>query len=259
MKRILLPIALIALMFPLAVTAASAQQTTAAKKTTTSATTSSAKVATTTKATTTAKKTTVTTKAAAPKSKAPATTPEQALRTFSNWVDAKLELNMATVRLDWGTIQSDYTRMTKRLDAATDSLSVQSRREYLGQKARYKAWAAEQGHPVPETVLVGEARDSAVSTVQLKLLNTSAPINRAMASALPDLYSRLVESTRAQHSRWTKANWEEANLVLSRLNDRYSQVGDQLPIEDRVRVRSLQAEFKTLEKARDLKGILDGF
>ncbi|ALW85806.1 hypothetical protein AUC43_12310 [Hymenobacter sedentarius] len=258
MKRILLPIALIALMFPLAVTAASAQQTTAAKKTTTSATTTAAKVATTTKVTTTAKKATVTTKAAT-KSKAPATTPEQALRTFSNWVDAKLELNMATVRLDWGRLQSDYTRMTKRLDGATDSLSVQSRREYLGQKARYKAWAAEQGHPVPETVLVGEARDSAVSAVQRKLLNTSAPINRAMASALPDLYSRLVESTRAQHSRWTKANWDEANLVLSRLNDRYSQVGDQLPIEDRVRVRSLQAEFKTLEKARDLKGILDGF
>jgi hypothetical protein len=106
---------------------------------------------------------------------------------------------------------------------------------------------------------VGEARDSAATAVQRRLLNTSAPINRAMASALPDLYSRLVESTRLEHKRWTKANWEDANLVLSRLNDRYSQVGDQLQLEDRVRVRSLQAEFRTLEKARDLKGILDGF
>ena len=257
MKRILLPLALIALMLPLAATAASAQQPTATKKAAPPATTTPAKAATTTKAAASAKAP-ATTKAAAAR-KAPATTPEQDLRTFSNWVDEKLEMKTATVRLDWGTLQRDYARMTKRLDAATDSLSVQSRREYLGQKARYKAWAIEQGHPVPETVLVGVARDSAVSGVQRKLLNTSKPINRAMASALPDLYSRLVETTRVQHSRWTKTNWDEANVVLNRLNDRYSQVGDQLPIEDRVRVRSLQAEFKTLEKARDLKGILDGF
>jgi hypothetical protein len=248
MKRILLPLALIALMLPPAALSATAQQATPAKKTPTPTKAAPANPAT---------KATATTKPAA--ARKATTTPEQDLRTFSNWVDEKLEMNMATVRLDWGTLQSDYARMTKRLDAATDSLSVQSRREYLGQKARFKAWAIEQGHPVPETVLVGEARDSAVSGVQRKLLSTSAPINRAMASALPDLYSRLVESTRVPHSNWTKANWDEANLVLSRLNDRYSQVGDQLPIEDRVRVRSLQAEFKTMEKARDLKGILNGF
>ena len=255
MKRILLPVALVALLLPLVATSATAQQTTV-KKTTTTATSTPAKpkVATTSKVSTT-KATTKTT--AAPKKSA--ATPEQDLRTFSNWVDEKLEMNMATVRLDWETLLNDYTRMTKRLDAALNDLSVQSRREYLGQKARFKDWAIEQGHPVPETVLVGEARDSAATAVQRRLLNTSAPINRAMASALPDLYSRLVESTRLEHKRWTKSNWDDANLVLSRLNDRYSQVGDQLQLEDRVRVRSLQAEFRTLEKARDLKGILNGF
>ncbi len=234
MKRILAPFALTALMLTLAAGPAHAQSTTA-KKTTPAA---KAPATTTTKT-------------------APATL-EQDLRTFSNWVDEKLELPMANVRLDWATLESDYTRMTKRLDSAAVGLSVQSRREYLGQKARYKAWAAENGHPVPETILVGEARDNAVENVQRKLLNTSAPINRAMASDLPNLYAQLVESTNAQHRTWTKTNWDEANLVLERLNTRYDQVGSQLSIEDRVRVRSLQAEFRAQEKARDLKSILNG-
>jgi hypothetical protein len=253
MKRILIPIALVALLLPLAAISAHAQQTTV-KKTTSPAT---GKATATTKATTTGKATASTKATAA--GKASASTIEQELRTFSNWVDEKLEMQTAAVRLDWATLQSDYARMTKRLDSALDSLSTQSRREYLGQKARYKAWALEQGHPVVEAPLVGEARDSAVNGVQRKLLNTTAPINRAMASALPDLYSRLVESTRTKHKTWTKEDWDDANLVLNRLNSRYEQVGEQLQIEDRVRVRSLQAEFRTLEKARDLKGILNGF
>lgn len=183
---------------------------------------------------------------------------DQDLRVFSNWVDAKLELPMANVRLDWAGIEAEYARMTRRLDGATDSLSAQSRREYLGQKARYKVWAAENGHPVIAEVLMGTARDSAVNEVQSRLLGSTAPINRAMASALPDLYARLVEATRVQHRQWTTTSWAEANTVLNLLNTRYDQVGSQLTIEDRARVRSLQVEFRALEKVRDLKGILNG-
>ncbi|MBF9237313.1 hypothetical protein I2I05_07875 [Hymenobacter sp. BT683] len=248
MKRILLPISLVALMLALATGSAAAQQTPAKKPT--PAASSSTKTSTTTKSTGTTKPSTA--------SKTSMTSLDKELRAFSNWVDEKLELPMANVRLDWGGIEAEYARMTKRLDGAADSLSAQSRREYLGQKARFKAWAAENGHPVVEEVLVGEARDSAVSEVQRRLLSSTAPINRAMASALPDLYARLVESTRVQHKRWTATNWAEANTVLDRLNARYDQVGSQLPLEDRARVRSLQAEFRTLEKVRDLKGILDG-
>lgn len=246
MKRILRPVALVALLLSLAAGLATAQPTT----TTTKKTASSA---------TTKKPAPAATKTAAPAPKKAASvsaaTPEQDLRTFSNWVDEKLEMPMANVRLDWGALQSEYARMTKRLDGAVDSLSVQSKREYLGQKARYKAWAAEQNHPVAETAGPG---GNAADELQRKLLNTSAPINRAAASALPDLYGRLIEAARAKGSSWSKPDWEAANLVLGRLNDRYNQVGDQLVIEERVRIRSLQAEFKTLEKARDLKGILDG-
>ncbi|WP_035561715.1 hypothetical protein [Hymenobacter sp. IS2118] len=239
MKRIPLPIFLLAVTLVLTTGTATAQQTTAKKP----AASSPAKAPTTTKATTI---------------KPAMTSLDQDLRVFSNWVDAKLELPMANVRLDWGGIEAEYARMTKRLNGATDSLSAQSRREYLGQKARYKVWAAENGHPVIEEVLVGTARDSAVNEVQGRLLGSTAPINRAMASALPDLYARLVEATRVQHRQWTPTSWAEANTVLDLLNTRYDQVGSQLTIEDRARVRSLQVEFRALEKVRDLKGILNG-
>ncbi len=244
--------AVVALLLPLAASSAFAQQTTSPKPT--PASTSKAPAAKAPAATT---KAPASTKAPAT-SKLSAMNVDQELRTFSNWVDDKLELNMATVRLDWGTIENDYSRMTKRLDGALDSLTDQSRREYLGQKARYKVWAAENGHPVVEIPLAGEERNSAVNDMQRKLLNTTAPINRAMASTLPDLYSRLIESTRMSHKRWLKTDWEGANLVLERLNARFEQVGTQLQLEDRVRIRTLQAEFRTMEKARDLRGILNG-
>ncbi|WP_133273706.1 hypothetical protein [Hymenobacter radiodurans] len=182
----------------------------------------------------------------------PVSAVERDLRRFSDWVSEKVTKAEDGARREWPSVMADYDRQSARLDRATDSLSVQSRREYATQKARYKVWAAEQQR------LDSAANEPAtVADTQSRLLGEKVDINRARATELPDLYARLLENTRDQRRRWTAAEWSEASAVLARLNARYEEVRTQLPTEERLRVRSWQAEFRTLEKARDVKEVID--
>ena len=182
----------------------------------------------------------------------PASAVERDLRRFSDWVSEKVNRAEDGARREWPSIKADYDRQSARLDRATDSLSVHSRREYATQKARYQAWAKEQQR------LDSAARQpETVAQVQSRLLGENVNISRARATELPELYARLLETTREQRRRWTAAQWSEASAVLARLNARYEEVRTQVPTTDRLDVRSWQAEFRTLEKARDVKEIID--
>ena len=180
---------------------------------------------------------------------------ERDLRTFSAWVDQKIDSASAGAHRKWPKMMADFDRQSARLDRATDSLSVQSKQKYAAQKARYKAWAAEQQR-VDASVQNDPAKTAAI---QSRLLGEKVNINTARAAELPDLYGRFLESTRAQRRSWSAADWSAAGLVLEKLNGRYEQVRDQLDIDEKVRIRSLQGEFRTLEKAKDVKDIFNGF
>jgi hypothetical protein len=187
-----------------------------------------------------------------PASTKPASAVERDLRRFGDWVSEKMTRAEDGARREWPSIMADYDRQSARLDRATDSLSVQSRREYASQKARYQVWAEEQQR------LDSAARQpETVAQIQSRLLGENVNISRARATELPELYARLLETTRDQRRRWSAANWSEASAVLTRLNARYEEVRTQLPTKERLDVRSLQAEFRTLEKARDVKEIIE--
>jgi hypothetical protein len=86
-----------------------------------------------------------------------------------------------------------------------------------------------------------------------KYLHESIDINKLPASQMPDVYSRFLEATRDQRRQWSAQDWEEAGAALSRLNARYEAVRQELPLDDRLTVRSYQGEFRTLQGARRVK------
>ncbi|UOQ74588.1 DUF6565 domain-containing protein [Hymenobacter cellulosilyticus] len=189
-----------------------------------------------------------------PAKKPSASTPtaiERDLDVFSDWVNDKLDRAEVGVRRELPRIKEDFERQSKRLDKAVDSLSSQSKREYNTQKKRYQNWESKQ-----DSLDATARQPEAASSAQRRLLNENVTISRARANELPELYLHLLESTREQRLAWTQADWSAASAVLERLNARYEQVREQLPLEERVRIRSLQAEFRTLEKARDVKDIM---
>ncbi|GAA4505360.1 hypothetical protein GCM10023172_33100 [Hymenobacter ginsengisoli] len=89
--------------------------------------------------------------------------------------------------------------------------------------------------------------------VLAKYLHENIDVSRVPASQLPDLYSRFIEATRAQRRQWSARDWDEASDALARLNSRYEAVRKELPLEDRLSVRSYQGEFRTLQGARRVK------
>ncbi|UOR05812.1 hypothetical protein MUN82_01640 [Hymenobacter aerilatus] len=176
---------------------------------------------------------------------------ETELRNFSAWVNQQVDKADASARRNWPALKSNFDRQSQRLDRATDSLSTQSKREYAQQKTRYQEWAAQQ-----QRLEAQAAQPATEQQAQRRLLNEDVQISKARASEMVDLYSRFVDATRAQRRQWTDTEWAEASTVLSSLNARYEQVRSQIAMEDRLRIRSWQGEFRTLEKARGMKDIV---
>jgi len=94
--------------------------------------------------------------------------------------------------------------------------------------------------------------------VLARLLHERVDPARVPASQLPDLYDRFLEAVRAERRQWSAREWEEAGGALARLNARYEQVRQQLPLDERLSVRGAQGEFQTLRSARRVKDRLDG-
>jgi hypothetical protein len=89
------------------------------------------------------------------------------------------------------------------------------------------------------------------------LIKESVDLNRATADQMPDLYGRFIDAVRDQRRQWTERDWTSASDALSRLNARYEAVRTGIDMEDRLRIRSWQAEFRTLQGARKVNQKLD--
>ena len=90
-----------------------------------------------------------------------------------------------------------------------------------------------------------------------QLINESVDLNRATADEMPDLYGRFIDAVRDQRRQWTERDWTNASAALSRLNARYEVVRTGIGMEDRIRIRSWQGEFRTLQGARKVNQKLD--
>lgn len=93
--------------------------------------------------------------------------------------------------------------------------------------------------------------------VLTRLLHESVDIGRVPASQLPDLYRRFLEATRSERRQWSARDWDEASATLARMNARYETVRQDLPLDERINVRSYQGEFRSLQGARRVKEKLD--
>ncbi|AWM35042.1 hypothetical protein [Hymenobacter nivis] len=94
---------------------------------------------------------------------------------------------------------------------------------------------------------------AAAPTTAAHLLGTDP----ARATDLPGLYEHFIETCQAQRRSWSESDWDAAANALARLNQRYDQVRTSLSLQERLNIRSAQAEFHTLQGARKVKNRLD--
>lgn len=86
-----------------------------------------------------------------------------------------------------------------------------------------------------------------------KIMHESIDVNQLPTNQILAVYSRFLDATRAQRRQWSAQDWDEASATLTRLNTRYEAVRQELPLEDRLTVRTYQGEFRTLQGARRVK------
>ncbi|RYY14922.1 MAG: hypothetical protein EOO36_13425 [Cytophagaceae bacterium] len=90
-----------------------------------------------------------------------------------------------------------------------------------------------------------------------KLIQQSVDLNRATAADMPELYGHFIDAVREQRRQWAEQDWTIASATLGRLNARYEAVRQGIDLEDRIRIRSWQGEFRTLQGARKVNQKLD--
>jgi hypothetical protein len=60
---------------------------------------------------------------------------------------------------------------------------------------------------------------------------------------------------RAQKRRWTQDDWDYVDHVYGRLNKRRGQVESAIPAADRIKIKTLQAEYLALEASGDARDL----
>ena len=98
------------------------------------------------------------------------------------------------------------------------------------------------------TVAEAAANDAVVSD----FFREQTTISTLTASGLLDAYNRFIEKVRADRRGWTTTEWANAASVLSSLNGRYNQLRNSFVLDDKLTIRSQQAEFQALRTARQI-------
>ena len=77
-------------------------------------------------------------------------------------------------------------------------------------------------------------------------------MSRLTAPQLLNAYNRFIEKVHEDRQTWKSADWSVAAAVLNSLNARYEQLRSSFSFDDKLTIRSQQAEFQALRTARQL-------
>ena len=73
-----------------------------------------------------------------------------------------------------------------------------------------------------------------------------------------EAYLTFMGTVRTKNRNWTQNDWDYVDYVYSTLNDRRGQVETQLSTADKLKIRTLQAEYLALEGAADTRSMVKG-
>ncbi|WP_165822144.1 hypothetical protein [Hymenobacter edaphi] len=173
---------------------------------------------------------------------------ERDLGVFREWINDRLDKADVVTKRELPRIKEEYETQSTRIDRGLDSLTAAGKREYAGLKNRYESWEARQ-----ERLEKQASQPETAQQTQTRMLGENVNLTTARASEMTDLYGRFIDYVRTNRKNWAPEDWAQASVVLTRLNQRYEKVRDLIDVDDRLRIRSWQAEFRTLEQAKKTK------
>ena len=160
-----------------------------------------------------------------------------------------------TTKTTAGTQQ--VTEVTEDLDPATGKVIRRTTRT-----TTLPAGTPMPGTPMPGTIGTtttnagtsntdladAKANDAQISS----FLRRKTTVATLSPSALLSTYQSFIERVRNDRQNWKPVDWARAAAVMSSLNDRYEQLRSGFSLDDKLTLRSQQAEFQALRTARQI-------
>lgn len=88
--------------------------------------------------------------------------------------------------------------------------------------------------------------------MEVLLLGDSYDWNSITAANMKDTYIAFMEKVRANNDDWTEAEWNAADAVFTKLQNKKDEVDENMDATDEAKIAALVTEYRTLETAADV-------
>jgi len=174
----------------------------------------------------------------------------QELEEFRNWVSIRANRTDSSARENWPEVKEDFKERTSRIESRLDSLSADSKAEYARLKTEYQAWENKKERRESKPLDANKLRQW-----EQELLGPTKELATLTAADMRETYLLFMGIVRAKKNKWTQDDWDYVDNVYSRLNARKQELEGGIPTTDRIKIKSLQAEYLALEATHDAKDL----
>lgn len=180
-------------------------------------------------------------------------TAEDELEEFRAWLNRQTEKGDTAIRREWPQVREELRERNAKLEQKFDSLSEQSKEEFRTLQGRYERWEDRQERRQSQPL-----EPAKVTQWQNQLLDEYKNLNSIQPENIREAYLTFMGEVRTKRSNWTQNDWDYVDYVYSQLNQRRREIENQLRTSDKLKIRTLQAEYLALEGSADTQDMLRG-
>ncbi|WP_048921362.1 hypothetical protein [Rufibacter radiotolerans] len=89
--------------------------------------------------------------------------------------------------------------------------------------------------------------------MEQELLGNYKYLSSVSADSMRDAYVFFLQQVRDRNKTWTMEDWDYANAIYKRLNEREEALHDDIILRHATKIKALQAEYVALEKRADVR------
>ncbi|MFT2009460.1 hypothetical protein ACMA1I_12350 [Pontibacter sp. 13R65] len=178
-------------------------------------------------------------------------TADDHLADFREWINSKTGDGDSSGTNRGGAAKEEFKKRTAQVETRLDSLSARSKAEYEQLKGKYQRWEERQERR-QNTPLDAQK----LSQWQDQLLREFKDLNGITNQNMREAYLTFMGEVRAKRQNWNQDDWDYVDHVYGLLNQRMGQIDNQIATADKVKIKTLQAEYLSLEAAADTRSML---
>ncbi len=136
----------------------------------------------------------------------------------------------------------------EKLDEKANAAAAKTKDELKGAQRALAKQRAERKQREARGPVAGKQ-----AQMEKELLGNYRTLSQVPADSLRDAFVYFLQQVRDRKEVWTTEDWDYANAVYKRLNERERALHDDIILRHATKIKALQAEYVALENKADLK------